>query len=581
MTYRPTIMGTHGMVATEHYLSALIGVQVLKQGGNAVDAAVAASFAEGVLNAHMHTLGGESPMLIYSAGTGQVSAINGNTAAAQRATPEWFAEQGLDLIPGDGLLAAGVPAAFGALVTSLARFGTMTLAQVATPAMALARDGFPMHPGLRGPSDYLLFSIWHLRDKFQDRWPTSAQLYLPGGSLPEVGDVFRNPALANTFERLLEAERAASSGSREAGLQAALDLFYRGDIAREIVAFAKREGGLLEIDDFAAFETRVETPVTVNYRGYDVYKCGPWSQGPVFLQQLRLLEGFDLRALGHNSTEYIHLVTEASKLAFADREAYYGDPHFIQVPLAGLLSSAYTERRRQLIDLERASLALRPGDPLGGNALRAGEDNLIGREWQRGTVHVDVVDAQRNMVSATPSGGWIADSPVVEGIGFPLGTRVQMFYLDADHPNCIAPGKRPRTTLTPSMVLRDGAPFMTFGTMGLDQQDQWTLQFFLNVVEFDMPMQAAIEAPKFSSKHFPSSTYPHVAEPGVLRVEGRIPYEIRRALQAKGHDIVIQPDWVEGYVVGIQVDMARGVLFAGADPRGEQASLLPAYAIGW
>lgn len=581
MTYRPTIMGTHGMVAAEHYLSALIGVQILKQGGNAVDAAVAAAFAEGVLNPHMHTLGGESPMLIYSADTGRVSAINGNTAAAQRATPEWFAAQGLGLIPGDGLLAAGVPAAFGALVTALERFGTMTLAQVATPAMELARDGFPMHPGLRGPSDYLFFSIWHLQDKFRDRWPTSAQLYLPEGVLPEVGDVFRNPNLAQTFARLLEAERAGTSGSRTAGLQAALDLFYRGDIAQEIADFAQREGGLLEAGDFAAFETRVEEPVTVNYRGYDVYKCGPWSQGPVFLQQLRLLEGFQLRELGHNSTEYIHLVTEASKLAFADREAYYGDPTFIHVPLAELLSPAYTELRRQLIDSEQASVVLRPGDPIGGNALLERADNLVGREWQRGTVHVDVVDAQRNMVSATPSGGWIADSPVVDGIGFPLGTRIQMFYLDADHPNCIAPGKRPRTTLTPSMVLRDGKPFMAFGTMGLDQQDQWTLQFFLNVVEFDMPVQAAIEAPKFSSKHFPSSIYPHAAEPGVLRVEGRIPYEVQRALQAKGHQIVIQPDWVEGYVVGIQVDTERGVLFAGADPRGEQASLLPAYAIGW
>lgn len=533
MTFRPTIMGTHGMVATEHYLSALIGVQVLKQGGNAVDAAVAAIFAEGVLNPHMHTLGGESPMLIYSADTGRVSAINGNTAAAQRATPKWFTEQGFELIPGDGLLAAGVPAAFGALVTALERFGTMTLTQVATPAMELARDGFPMHPGLRGPSDYLAFSIYHQQEKFQDRWPTSAQLYLPQGKLPEVGDVFRNPDLAQTFERLLQAERAAA-GDRRAGLQAALDVFYRGEIARQIADFVQREGGLPDLADLAAFETHVEAPVTVNYRGYDVYKCGPWSQGPVFLQQLRLLEGFHLRDLGHNSSDYIHLVTEASKLAFADREAYYGDPRFIDVPTEELLSPAYAELRRPLIDPDRASLTLRPGDPLGGHALRAADAPLLGREWQRGTVHVDVVDAQRNMISATPSGAWIADSPVVEGIVFPLGTRIQMFDLDAAHPNGLAPGKRPRTTLTPSLVMRDGKPFMAFGTMGLDQQDQWTLQFFLNVVEFDMPVQAAIEAPKFSSKHFPSSTYPHAAEPGVLRVEGRIPYDVKVRFAGQG-----------------------------------------------
>ena len=580
MTYRPTIMGTHGMVATEHYLSALIGAQTLKQGGNAADAAVAAILAEGVLNPHMHTLGGESPMLVYEAASGRVSAINGNTAAAQRATPAWFAEQGYDLIPGDGLLAAGVPAAFGAVVSALERFGSMTFEQVATPAMELARDGFPMHPGLRGPSDYLAFSIYHLQDKFRERWPTSAQLYLPQNALPEVGDVFRNPDLARTFERLIQAERDCR-GDRSDGLQAALNAFYRGDIAQQIVEFAQRQGGLLALADLAQFETHVEAPVTVNYRGVDVHKCGPWSQGPVFLQQLRLLEGFNLKDLGHNSSEYIHLVTEASKLAFADREAYYGDPRFIDVPIQELLSPAYAELRRPLIDPERASLALRPGDPLGGRALRAADENLVGREWQRGTVHVDVVDAQRNMVSATPSGGWIADSPVVAGVGFPLGTRIQMFYLDPAHPNALAPGKRPRTTLTPSLALRDGQPFMAFGTMGLDQQDQWTLQFFLNVVEFGMPVQAAIEAPKFSSKHFPSSTHPHVAEPGALRVEGRIPYEVRRALQAKGHDVILQPDWIEGYVVGIQVDSARGVLFAGADPRGEQASLLPAYAIGW
>ncbi len=581
MAFRPTIMGTHGMVASEHYLSALIGVQILQQGGNAVDAAVAAIFAEGVLNPHMHTLGGEAPMLIYTAATGQVSAINGNTAAPQRATPAWFAEHDLDLIPGDGLLAAGAPAVCDALMTALDRFGTMTLDDVLQPALALARDGFPMHPGLRGPSDYLAFSIWHHQTKFPERWPTSAQVYLPNGHVPEVGEIFRNPDLAQTFERLLQAERAAASQGRAAGLQAVRDVFYRGEIAQDIAAFVQREGGLLDADDLAAFATQVETPVSLNYRGYDVFKCGPWSQGPVFLQQLRLLQDDDLRALGHNSVAYVHLLTEAGKLAFADREAYYGDPDFIHVPLPELLSETYAAERRRLIDPDRASLELRPGDPLHGQALRAGEGNLVGREWQRGTVHVDVVDEQRNMVAATPSGAWIADSPVVEGLGFPLGTRVQMFDLDPHHPNVLAPRKRPRTTLTPSMVLQNGQPFMAFGTMGLDQQDQWTLQFFLNVVEFGMSMQDAIEAPKFSSKHFPSSTYPHAAEPGVLRVEGRLPYDVQRALQAKGHQIVLQPDWIEGYVVGIRVDMERGVLYGGADPRGEVATLLPAYAIGW
>jgi gamma-glutamyltranspeptidase/glutathione hydrolase len=581
VAFRPTIMGTHGMVATEHYLSAFIGAEILRQGGNAVDAAVAAIFAEGVVNPHMHTLGGEVPMLVYMAETGQVMAINGNTAAPQRATIAWFTAHGLSLIPGEGLLAAGVPAAFDALVTALQRFGTMPLAEVLQPALALASEGFPVHPGLRGPGDYLPFSIWHSMHLFRQQWPTSARLYMPQGRLPEVGEIWRNPDLAQTFSLLLDAERAAASQGRAAGLQAAREAFYRGDIARQIAAFAQREGGLLALEDLATFSTRVETPASTRYRGYEVFKCGPWSQGPVFLQQLRLLEGYDLRAMGHNSAAYIHLATEVSKLAFADREAYYGDPDFVHVPLPELLSDAYTAARRQLIDPERASLELRPGDPATGAPLRAGQGPLIGREWQRGTVHVAVVDSARNLVAATPSGAWLAGSPVVEGLGFPLTTRIQVFYLDPQHPNALAPRKRPRTTLTPSLVLRDGQPFMAFGTMGLDQQDQWTLQFFLNVVDFGMPLQEAIEAPKFSSRHFPSSIYPHTAEPGLLRVEGRIPYEVQRALQAKGHTIAIQPDWIEGYVVGVQVDTARGVVYGGADPRGELSTLLPAYAIGW
>ncbi len=581
MPFRPTLMGTHGMVATQHYLSALIGVDVLKRGGNAVDAAVAATFAEGVLNPHMHTIGGEVPMLIYMADSGQVSAINGNTAAPGRATIEWFTDQGLSLIPGEGVLAAGVPAAPGALITALERFGSMTLADVMQPALDLARDGFPVHPGLSGPSDYLPFSIWHCIETFQTRWPTSAQLYLPQGQPPEVGTIFRNPDLAHTFERLLQAERRTASQGRSAALKAAHEAFYEGDMAHQIVSFIQRHGGLLDLEDLAAFETKVETPLSVKYRGYEVFKCGPWSQGPVFLQQLRLLEGYNLQAMGHNTAAYIHLVTEVTNLAFADREAYYGDPNFVPVPIEALLSDAYTLARRTLIDPDRASLELRPGDPVHNKPLRLGQAPLVGRAWQRGTVHVAVVDRQRNLVAATPSGAWISGSPVVEGLGFPLTSRLQVFYLDHHHPNALAPRKRPRTTLTPSLVLRHGRPFMAFGTMGLDQQDQWTLQCLLNVVEFDMPLQEAIEAPKFSSKHFPSSIYPHTAEPGVLRVEGRVPYDSRRALQAKGHHIVIQPDWIEGYIVGVQVGPGQDVVYGGADPRGELSTLLPAYAIGW
>ena len=574
-------MGTHGMVATEHYLSALIGVIILQRGGNATDAAVAATFAEGVLNPHMHTLGGESPMLIYTSNNGRVQAINGNTTAPKRATIDEYHRRGYELIPAEGLLAAGVPAACGALLTALDQFGTLSLEAVLTPSLELARDGFPMHPGLVGPSDYLPFSLWHLQEKFNTYYPSSAQLYLPGGQVPSVGDIFRNPGLAQTFSRLIEAERNASRANRSAGIQAAYDLFYRGDIAREMVEFAEAHGGLLQREDLDTYTVHVEAPVSARYRDCEVFKCGPWSQGPVFLQQLRLLEGYDLKTLGHNSAAYIHLLTEAGKLAFADREAFYGDPRFIDVPIEALLSDAYSVARRELIDLERASYELRPGDPRGGRALPSTETPVVGREWQRGTVHVSVVDQDRNMVAATPSGAWIADSPVIDGLGFPFTTRLQMFYLEPGHPNALASGKQPRTTLTPSLALRNGKPLMAFGTMGLDQQDQWTLQAFLNVVDFDMSIQDAIEAPKFSSKHFPSSTYPHLAEPGVLRLEGRVPYDIQRDLQAKGHHLTLQPDWVEGYVAGVLVDAERGVVFGGADPRGELATLLPAYAIGW
>jgi gamma-glutamyltranspeptidase/glutathione hydrolase len=396
-----------------------------------------------------------------------------------------------------------------------------------------------------------------------------------------VGEILRNPDLGKTFRRLIDAERKAQGHGREHGLAAARDAFYKGEIAQIIAAHAKAHGGLLAVEDFATFRVQIEEPVTVNYRGYDVYKCGPWSQGPVFLQQLTLLEGYDLKGMGHNSTDYIHTIAEATKLAFADREQYYGDPRFVEVPLAGLLSKEYANIRRSLIDPRRASLEQRPGNPRTGEALLTGEEIFAARNWGPGTVYVTVVDKERNLASFTPSGAWIPSSPVIDGLGFPLGTRVQTFYLDPRHPNALVPGKRPRTTLTPTLVLRNGAPCMVFGTPGGDQQDQWTLQFFLNAVEFGLEVQDAIEAPRFSSAHFPSSFYPHNAVPGLLRVEGRIPAAVRRELEARGHKVETKEDWSEGDVLGICVDLEKGVLRGGADPRGEQSKRMPSYAITW
>lgn len=583
MAYRPTLMSTRGMISTEHYLSAEAGMQVLRAGGNAFDAAVAAALAEGVLNPHMHTFGGELSALAYSASDEKVFSINGNTVAPKAATREWFQQQGIRLIPGRGVLAAGPCAAPDAFISALQRFGTRSFAQVVAPALELAENGFPMHGALRGPAPAYLnmdFSIAGNAEHFRQHWPSSAKVYLSGGSLPDIGQVMTNPDLARTFRRLMAAEERAG-GDRLDGLAAARTEFYEGSIAQTIAAHAKEQGGLLSAEDLADFHIQIEEPTTLNYRGYDVYKCGPWSQGPVFLQQLALLEGFDLKGMGLNSADYIHTVTEAAKLAFADREQYYGDPNFTDVPLAGLLSKDYASSRRELINNGQASFEQRPGNPRTGAALLEGEDIFAARNWGPGTVYVAVIDKERNMASFTPSGAWIPSSPVMDGLGFPLGTRVQTFFLDATHPNALVPGKRPRTTLTPTLVMRDGHPCMVFGTPGGDQQDQWTLQFFLAVADFEMEVQDAIEAPRFSTSHFPNSFYPHNCIPGLLRVEERVPEEVQHELKARGHTLQVNPAWSEGDVLGIRIDARSGTLYGGADVRGEQSKRMPSHIVGW
>jgi gamma-glutamyltranspeptidase/glutathione hydrolase len=360
---------------------------------------------------------------------------------------------------------------------------------------------------------------------------------------------------------------------------AARDYFYSGPIAKRVVEFASNNpvmdatgethAALIGFQDFTDYETRLEMTVDVEYRGLTVHKCGPWSQGPVFLQQLRLLEAHGLDQMGHNSPDYIHLLTEASKLAFADRERFYGDPLFADVPLNTLLSPNYAKERSKLIDMKKASLDVRHG------VLSKTTSRGL-RRFHGDTTHLDVVDCNGNMVSATPSGGWIDSSPVIDGLGFPLGTRGEMFSLDVNHPNCVAPRKRPRTTLTPTLVTKSGRPLMAFGTPGGDQQDQWTLQFFLNFVEFDMNLQAAIDAPTFHNSHFPSSFYPHDAHPGVLHLEGRIPEVVRNDLDRRGHHIVVEGDWVNGRVTAVHYDWDRKVLSSAASPRYQTP-----YALGF
>lgn len=578
---RPVIRGRHMVVACGHYLAAMAGMRMRDRGGNAIDAGVAMGFAQAVLEFQSYGFGGEAPILIYSAARRNLVAINGNTRAPAAATIEWFRSRGIGLIPGDGFLPAGVCAAPDALITALDCYGTLTLAEVMAPAIELAAEGFPVYEGMRA-------RIVAAAARIQE-WPTSAGLLLPGGRIPDIGVTWRNPDLARTFEKLQEAEHNARAQGRSGALRAARDRFYRGDMARAIVAFQRESTvrdangvespGLLTEEDFAAFETRVEPPVTLNYRGYDVYKCGPWSQGPVFLQQLALLEGFDLASLRAGTADYLHLVIEASKLAFADRERYYGDPEFVTVPLAGLLSKGYAEDRRALIDPNRASLELRPGNPYPyeDGANEPEPTPLRARAGDGGTTGTRAIDAEGNMFSATPSGGWFYSSPVIPEMGFCLGTRCQIFWLDPpNHPNALRPGKRPRTTLTPTLVMRDGRPRMVFGTPGVDNQDQWTLQFFLNVVDFGMDLQDAIDAPAFHSTHFPASFFPKVARPGEVVVEARVPASALEALRSRGHTVTVVPGWSLNFTTAVAFDPDRGLIEGAASSRGERN-----YALGW
>jgi gamma-glutamyltranspeptidase/glutathione hydrolase len=409
--------------------------------------------------------------------------------------------------------------------------------------------------------------------------------------VPQIGDVLRNPDWADALKLMCRAEEEVRHKGRVAGIEAARDVFYKGAIAERIIRFiadnpvedasGSAHSGLLSCEDMAEWRASVEEPVSLNYRGLDVHKCSSWTQGPVFLQQLAILEGFDLRAMGHNSAEYLHTWIECAKLAFADREAYYGDPAFDDVPFDALLSKEYGTERRALIGAE-ASRELRPGDVGRGTPdyvtfdVRENNRRAMQAAYDGDTTHLDAIDCQGNMVAATPSGGWIPSSPVIEGLGFPLGTRGQMFYLNPERPNALAPRKRPRATLTPSLVTKDGEPWMVFGTPGGDCQDQWTLQFFLNHVDFGMNLQEALDAPSVHSEHFPGSFYPREAHPARMVAEDRIPGAVIAALEKRGHEVVVRDGWVNGKCMGIRYDRERGIIAGGVSPRGKIG-----YALGW
>jgi gamma-glutamyltranspeptidase / glutathione hydrolase len=578
------------MVASTHWLASSAGMAVLESGGNAFDAAVAAGLTLQVVEPHLNGPGGEVPILLHSAGGDRTLVVGGQGPAPAAATIAHFERLGLDLVPGTGLLAACVPGTFDAWMLLLGEFGTLRLSEVMRYAIGYAGDGYPLLPRI---SD----TIRGVEGLFRDEWPSSARVYLRGSGVPRPGTLFSNPDLAATYRRILE-EAEARSTDRDGQIEAARDVFYRGFVAEAIERYVssakvmdtsgRRHAGLLNGDDLAAYAAELEEPATLDYHGYTVCKTGPWGQGPVFLQQLALLDGFDLPSMGHNTVEYIHTVVECAKLAFADREAHYGDPQFVDTPQGSLLDPSYAESRRELVE-EDASYELRPGaaggraprlpdltDMAEGDSAGAGEPTVPRDDQGTGdTCHLDVVDRHGNMVSATPSGGWLQSSPVIPGLGFPLGTRAQMFWLTAGLPNSLEGGKRPRTTLTPSLALRGGEPCLAFGTPGGDQQDQWSLNFFLSHVHFGLNLQEAIDAPNFHTEHFPSSFYPRTEAPGRIVVEDRLGPEVVAGLRARGHDVEVVDGWSLGRISAVSRDATDGSLRGAANPRGMQG-----YAVG-
>jgi len=597
-TTRPEILGTFGVVTSTHWLATASGMAMLEKGGNAFDACAAAAFVLQVVEPHLVGPAGDMPAVFYSAETKKVEVLCAQGPAPAAATIKAYKDLGIDIIPGDGLLSTVIPGAFGGWMTMLRDHGRLPLREVLEPAIGYFENGHPMLPRV---SD----TIAGLSDLFTREWPTSGAVYLPGGDVPKARELFRNPAAAATYRRIL-AEAEAAGGDRQKQIQAAYDAWYKGFVAEAMDAFCRTEApmdstgrrhkGLLTAQDMAGWAPHYEAPASVTYHGWEVFKIGPWGQGPVFLQTLKILEGFDLSAMGPASPEFIHHVAEAMKLAFADREAYYGDPDFVKVPLATLLSEDYARGRRALIGNE-ASLEIRPGAVAGFEAQIAqalaniriadqhgaaggatvGEPTLasmVASSRRGDTVHIDVIDRWGNMVAATPSGGWLQSSPVIPELGFPLNSRAQAFFLEEGLPSSLAPGKRPRTTLTPTLAFENGQPRLAFGTPGGDQQEQWQLGMFLRRVHHGLNLQEAIDLPLFHTQHFPSTFYPREARPGHLTVEESVGEATLAELTRRGHKLEKAPAWTVGRLTAAEKS-ADGLLRAAATPR-----LMQAYAAG-
>ena len=608
-TTRPEIEGTFGVVTSTHWIATAVGMGILERGGNAFDAACATAFTLQVVEPHLNGPGGDVPVILYDVRRGKPEVICGQGSVPAGATIKHYRDElGLDLVPGTGLLAACIPGTFDTWMTLLRDYGTMRITDVLSPAIGYARNGYPL-------VERICATIDTVKDLFREHWPTSAALYLPGGKPPKPGTHFTNPKMADTYERILR--EAQNGGDREAEIERARATWSRGFVAEAIDKFCRtqeimdtsgcRHRGVMTADDIAKWQATVEAPISYDYGRYTVLKASTWTQGLVTLQQLALAKGFDFDNFDPRSADFIHYQVECAKLAFADRDTFYGDPKFVEVPIEILLSDKYNDERRKLITRE-ASHELRPGTiegfgkkmgvRLAGEARAAvgssgaGEPTVGDIPWTHDeddlpdavatqakkrekmgavpgdTVHFDIVDKDGNMVSSTPSGGWLHSSPVIPELGFPLGTRAQMFWLEEGHPASLAPGKRPRSTLTPTMALRDGEPYLAWGSPGGDQQDQWITQFFLRHVHAKMNLQEAIDAPAWHTEHFLSSFWPRTARPGVVVLEGRVPKETQDELKKRGHKVEVGADWSEGRLTAASRDGKRRK--AAANPRGMQ-----------
>ena len=566
-TMRPVIRGVSHAVSSMKMEATRAADRILQAGGNAFDAVVAGQAVLAIVDAGSNGVGADAVIMIYDSSSKKVISINAEGTAPALATIDWYNENFNGKLPrSDGLLSGTVPGVVDAWYTLLDRWGTMSFAEVLQPAIENAEQGFPI-------SEKLSRAI--ARSRKIQKYPTSVQIYLPDGRVPEPGEIFRNTHVARTLKKLVEAEKESSHKGRHEALRAARDRFYKGDIAHTMARFSEENGGLFRYEDFANYTIKVETPVSIDYRGYSVYKNPSSNQGPAELFVLRILEGYDLKSIGHNSAEYIHTSAEALKLGFADREKYLGDTDFITIPYGGLLSEEYAQERRKLIDPNRASYELRPGNPekfMGIDSLsRPLSINYLGEADHEGdTSYIAVVDKDRNMVTFTPSlHSGFGTGVVMADLGFSFNCRGDYYSLEPGVANSLEPGKRPRSTLQGTLVMKDGKPFMVTGSPGGDDQIMRTMQTFLNVVEFGMNIQQAIEAPRWATRSFPASTFPHTMRPGEMSVEARISEAVQEALIAKGHKLTVSGPWSKGAIAGIIVDPDTGVLSAGADPRVE------------